>query len=136
MDIYRNTYKEEAYEYLDELEVCLLDLEETPGNTDAIERVFRALHTIKGSGGMFGFDNIVAFTHDLETVFDLVRRGEIPVTGELVNVALSAGDIIKSMLGDSESDEPAELPEAQNLINAFRNMIPYKYKTARAISVT
>lgn len=130
MNIHREAFKEEAYEYLDELEACLLDLEETPGNTDAIERVFRALHTIKGSGGMFGFENIVAFTHDVETVFDLVRKGEIPVTGELVNLALSAGDTIKSMLDVSDSDDPADLPDTENLTRSLMELIPEKHRAA------
>ena len=65
----RQAYKEEAYELLAELEVALLALEETPADEEPIGRVFRALHTIKGSGAMFGFDDIAAFTHEVETIF-------------------------------------------------------------------
>ena len=53
--------------------------------------MFRAMHTIKGSGAMFGFDDIAAFTHDVETVYDLVRGGKIPVTKPLIDLTLSAG---------------------------------------------
>jgi two-component system, chemotaxis family, sensor kinase CheA len=55
------TYREEAGELLAELETSLLDLEGTPADQDLINRVFRAMHTIKGSGAMFGFDDIAAF---------------------------------------------------------------------------
>lgn len=55
------TYREEAGELLAELETSLLDLEETPDDNDLINRVFRAMHTIKGSGAMFGFDEIATF---------------------------------------------------------------------------
>ncbi|MCJ7603211.1 MAG: Hpt domain-containing protein, partial [Desulfobulbaceae bacterium] len=80
MDEYAASYLEEAGELLAELETSLLDLEEMPDNSDLINRVFRAMHTIKGSGAMFGFDEIAAFTHEVETVFDLVRNGKMAVT--------------------------------------------------------
>jgi two-component system chemotaxis sensor kinase CheA len=75
MKDYREAYIEEASELLHELEVALLELEERPGDSELVGRVFRALHTIKGSGAMFGFDAVASFTHELETVFDEVREG-------------------------------------------------------------
>ena len=61
-------------------------------------RVFRALHTIKGSGAMFGFDELASFTHELENAFDDVRTGALTVTSELVDVTLAALDQIRTML--------------------------------------
>ena len=69
----QEAYREEARELLAELESSLLELEQTPEDQELIGRVFRALHTIKGSGAMFGFDLIAAFTHNVENAFDLVR---------------------------------------------------------------
>lgn len=71
MDKHTETFKEEAYELLSELETSLLELEEAPDNEELIGRVFRAMHTIKGSGDMFGFDDIARFTHEVETVLSL-----------------------------------------------------------------
>ena len=48
-----------------------MELEEQPENIDIVGRVFRAMHTIKGSGAMFGFDDIAAFTHTIETIYDI-----------------------------------------------------------------
>jgi two-component system chemotaxis sensor kinase CheA len=98
MDKQQQAYREEAYELLAELEISLLELEETPDDIDLIDQVFRAMHTIKGSSAMFGFDAIAAFTHEVETVFDLVRSGSMPVTKDLVNLALKSRDQIKRML--------------------------------------
>ena len=82
MDQHTNAFKEEAYELLTELEASLLELEETPDNMELIGSVFRAMHTIKGSGAMFGFDDVANFTHEVETVYDLVpRRGARLVPG-------------------------------------------------------
>jgi len=97
-DIHVDTFREEAHELLSDLEFCLLELEERPADGELIGRAFRAMHTIKGSGSMFGFDEIAAFTHEVETVFDLVRNGDIPVTKELIDLTLKARDCILSML--------------------------------------
>ena len=64
-----------------------------------IGRVFRALHTIKGSGAMFGFDQMAAFTHDVENAFDLVRGGRLAVTPELIGITLAARDHIRVSAG-------------------------------------
>lgn len=100
-DINRQAFKEEAYDLLGELESALLELEENPQDQELIDRVFRAMHTVKGSGAMFGFDDIATFTHDVETAFDKVRGGEIPVTRELLDLTLRARDHILELLDDT-----------------------------------
>jgi len=94
----REIFREEAYELLGELESTLLELETRPHDLDMVNRVFRALHTIKGSGAMFGFDDIANFTHDLENVFDKVRNEQLDVTKELITVSFTARDHILGML--------------------------------------
>ncbi|WP_319779656.1 chemotaxis protein CheA [Maridesulfovibrio sp.] len=103
-DMTTQVFKEEAYELLGELETSLLELEDVPDDMDIINRVFRALHTIKGSGSMFGFEAIAEFTHEVETVFDMVRNGELPISKPLLTLSLSARDHIYSML-ESASGE-------------------------------
>jgi two-component system chemotaxis sensor kinase CheA len=125
MDAHRQAYKEEAYELLAELETSLLELEETPEDMDLISRVFRAMHTIKGSGAMFGFDDIATFTHEVETVFDMVRNGRMQVTRDLVNLTLKARDLIKGMLDVSDSGgEAVEGREAEEVIAGLRLLVP------------
>lgn len=103
-DMTTQVFKEEAYELLGELETSLLELEDVPDDMDIINRVFRALHTIKGSGSMFGFEAIAEFTHEVETVFDMVRNGELAISKNLLTFSLSARDHIYSML-ESPSGE-------------------------------
>ncbi|NDV27228.1 chemotaxis protein CheA [Desulfovibrio sp. JC010] len=103
-DMTTQVFKEEAYELLGELETSLLELEDVPDDMDIINRVFRALHTIKGSGSMFGFEAIAEFTHEVETVFDMVRNGELAISKPLLTLSLSARDHIYSML-ESPSGE-------------------------------
>ena len=60
------TFIAESRDLLADMEDALLQLEHTPGKSEAINAVFRAAHTIKGTSGVFGFDNVVAFTHVVE----------------------------------------------------------------------
>jgi len=78
-DLNRQIFKEEAYDLLGELEGALLELEEAPEDMDTVNQVFRALHTIKGSGSMFGFDDIAEFTHEVESTFDKVETSAHPL---------------------------------------------------------
>ncbi|MEJ2688367.1 MAG: chemotaxis protein CheA [Deltaproteobacteria bacterium] len=98
-------FREEAVELLNDLENSLLELEDRPEDRELVDKVFRALHTIKGSGAMFGFERIAEFTHEVETVFDEVRGGRLPVSGELVSLTLAARDRIISMLKDEEDEK-------------------------------
>ncbi|MGX9365852.1 chemotaxis protein CheA [Desulfoplanes sp. PS50] len=117
-EINQQVYREEATELLAELETALLELEEHPEDTDLIGRVFRAMHTIKGSGAMFGFDVIAEFTHDVETVFDMVRSGEIAVTKPLLDLTFAARDHIALLL----DDEQANSGEATRITQGLRNI--------------
>ena len=104
-----DTFREEADELLIDLEAAMLELEEQPDDTDCVDRAFRAMHTIKGSGSMFGFDKLAAFTHHLENAFDLVRCGDLTINKELISISLDSGDHIRELLEDKESN--AELDD-------------------------
>lgn len=101
IDQYKQAFQEEARELVAELESALLELDQNRGDLDVIGRAFRALHTIKGSGAMFGFDDIASFTHHLENAFDQLRNGKLSVTADLIRLALGASDQIKAMLEEA-----------------------------------
>ncbi len=92
------TFRQEAQELLEQLEAALLDLERSPGDGGLIDQAFRALHTIKGSGAMFGFDAVAAFTHHVETAFDQVRSGAVASSRALIAVALAAKDHMRALI--------------------------------------
>ncbi|MBK1656667.1 chemotaxis protein CheA [Paracraurococcus ruber] len=101
------TYRQEAAELLDMLEQSLLDLDHRPDDRDLVDTAFRALHTIKGSGAMFGFDSVAAFTHEFETAFDRVRAGLAPCSRALVAAALRARDHIRGLIEAPDATDPA-----------------------------
>lgn len=116
-EAFRSRFREEAREIISELETSLLELYERRSDAELVGRVFRAMHTLKGSGAMFGFDDLAAFTHDLETAFDEVRQGRLAVSAELVDLALAALDEIRAMV-EGEGDGAAGSQEARAKILA------------------
>ena len=90
-------FRQEAQDLLEQIEQGLLDLASRPGDRSLIDAVFRGLHTLKGSGAMFGFDDLAAFTHHCEGAFDRVRKGEVPATPELVSAVLAAQDHMRAL---------------------------------------
>ncbi len=117
------TFREEAAELLSDLEAALLELEDEPNDAASVDRTFRAMHTIKGAGAMFGFDKLSAFTHHLENAFDQVRSGELMVTKELINIALGSGDHIRSLL-DAVDSSPGLEAEGEALLKQLGNLLP------------
>src|SRR5207248_1297850 len=85
----QQTFLAESRDLLRSMEQALLHLESCPGDSDAINVVFGAAHTIKGSAGVVGFDSIVDFAHLVESVLDKVRNGTIAVDAELIALLLS-----------------------------------------------
>ncbi len=105
-------FREEARELLCDMEAALMELEERPDDGELVARAFRALHTIKGNGAMFGLAELERFAHDLEHVFDLLRKGKMPVSSEIIDLALGAKDRLLTLLEtDGDSAEECRLRE-------------------------
>lgn len=101
-------FRIEAADLLDQIEEALLDLGHRLDDRDLVDAVFRGLHTLKGSGAMFGFDALATFTHHCESAFDRVRKGLVPATQALVAVILSAKDHMRALIdGDGTGQEAA-----------------------------
>ncbi|MBF0094427.1 MAG: chemotaxis protein CheA [Alphaproteobacteria bacterium] len=113
------TFRQEAADLLVQLEGALLDLADRPGDRDLVDTVFRALHTLKGSGAMFGFDALASFAHDMESAFDCVRNGKLAVGAELVNLTLAALDHIRALV---DSPGTADQVRGDVLRASFREL--------------
>jgi len=98
-------FLDEAQELLEKAERALLALETHPENRELVNEVFRSLHTIKGSGSMFGFQAVSEFTHDVENLFDEVRRGKIAIDARIIDLGLRAVDGIAKLLADPSGEE-------------------------------
>jgi two-component system chemotaxis sensor kinase CheA len=135
-DSYRETYREEALELLADLEVSLLELEKVPENMELVSRIFRALHTIKGSGAMFGFDNIATFVHDIESVYDRIRNNKMPITKDIINATLKAKDQIRLMLDEPLSEEVPLNKPSEKFIDALHQSTSVVKETSYVSDLT
>ncbi len=95
----------EMGELLEEVEQTMLALEEDMNNIELIGRGFRAIHTMKGSSSMFGFERISSFLHKIENVYDLVRNGSLTLNSQIITLTLRAGDIIKKIIDNEDVNE-------------------------------
>lgn len=89
---------DEAFELLQQMEDILLDAESTQSDPELLNALFRTIHTIKGSAGLFALDGIVGFTHQVENVLDRLRSGEIALDESLTSLLLRCHDHVKAML--------------------------------------
>jgi two-component system chemotaxis sensor kinase CheA len=122
-DQFKQSFREEAREILVELEAALLELNKNRGDVELVGRVFRALHTIKGSGAMFGFEDLATFTHNLENAFDEVRNGHLSVGPELIDLTLSALDQIRAMLEEGANGAaPADPAACAEILAKVRHL--------------
>jgi two-component system, chemotaxis family, sensor kinase CheA len=98
---------QESREGLDAMETGLLGLGAT-ADTENINTIFRAAHSIKGGSATFGFAEVAAFTHGVETLLDEMRNGVRPVTSEAVQTLLQACDCLREMIAATEAEQPLD----------------------------
>ncbi|MBN2639779.1 MAG: chemotaxis protein CheA [Bacteroidales bacterium] len=105
MEELRERFLEEAHEMMGKLESALLELEANPKDKERIDEVFRVMHTLKGTGGMFGFDALSEHTHDLESLYDKVRSMKLPLTKELIDITFRSLDLIGKLLATPNDEK-------------------------------
>ncbi|NKI97316.1 chemotaxis protein CheA [Rhizobacter sp. SG703] len=129
MDQALQTFYAESRELLEDMEASLLRVREEAEPAETINAIFRAAHTIKGSAGLFGLDDVVAFTHVVESVLDEVREGRLAVDEPMVALLLACGDHIGALVDAVESDadqvDPALLQRGEPLLARLRaHLVP------------
>jgi two-component system, chemotaxis family, sensor kinase CheA len=118
-----DVFRHEANDLLTEIEEAVLEIEENPDDKESINRIFRAVHTIKGSGGMLGFTKVAQFAHVLETVLDRLREGELHVTKDLINLILRSKDHVKSILDSTSGADKIDLDQEEILLTQLNNFL-------------
>jgi two-component system chemotaxis sensor kinase CheA len=104
----------EAQEQTDALEQLLLQLEGAPADRELLDALFRCAHTVKGSAGIFGLDDVVSFTHHVETLLDLLRDGSLGLTPDLSTLLLQSNDQIRLLVAaaaQAPGEPPAEVAQ-------------------------
>jgi two-component system, chemotaxis family, sensor kinase CheA len=105
LDQLKQTFFDECAELLQDIEVGLTEMREGGASDDTINAVFRAVHSVKGGAGIFGFEALVGFAHVFETVLDAVRRGDFGATSDVIDVMLPASDVLSDLVAMSRSGD-------------------------------
>ncbi|MCX7185152.1 MAG: chemotaxis protein CheA [Nitrosospira sp.] len=108
MTQFYQVFFEEAAELLAEMETRLLGLDLNAPSIEDLNAIFRTAHSIKGGAGTFGFSDMTDLTHVLESLLDRLRKGELAVRSEMIDIFLSAGDILKDQLAGHRGDGKAD----------------------------
>ncbi|MFV3413827.1 chemotaxis protein CheA [Pseudomonas nitroreducens] len=106
MEQFLQVFFEETDEHLATLELLLIGLDLDQPDAETLNGIFRAAHSIKGSSGMFGFDDLTAVTHELETLLDRIRCGQTALHVDMIGVFLEARDVLQRLLDAHRSQVP------------------------------
>lgn len=115
----RSVFRESAAEFLLELEQALLHLSKNPDEMSEIDRLFRVMHTIKGSAAMVDLNDVSHFAHKLESECDFLRQGQARVTPDLIHLALCAHDCISSLIDSHYGGEPVDEEHLAGILQKF-----------------
>jgi len=116
------TFFAEADDLLNSMEAALLRLDEGDKDPETINEIFRAAHTIKGSAGLFGLNDIVSFTHIVENVLDRARDGKVVISSDLLSIFLPCRDHIAVLVENARSDSANDaecLAQGQTLLDSL-----------------
>ena len=119
MNRFRAAFYEEAGEHLESMEAALLQLESAADDSELLNTIFRAAHSIKGASSTFGIDDVARFTHVLENLSDRMLDGEILVTAELVQLLLNSTDVLTGLI-DAEKNQSANPENVDQILDALK----------------
>lgn len=120
---FHQTFFDESREGLDVMEDALLKLESGADDPELVHAIFRAAHSIKGGAATFGFGDVAAFTHVLESLLDQVRDGRRKADGETVELLLQSVDCMRGMLARSQGGGAVADAASEALRGRFAAML-------------
>ncbi|AXF58676.1 chemotaxis protein CheA [Bacillus amyloliquefaciens] len=124
MDIsdFYQTFFDEADELLADMEQHLLDLVPEAPDSEQLNAIFRAAHSIKGGAGTFGFTILQETTHLMENLLDEARRGEMQLNTDIINLFLETKDIMQEQLDAYKSSQEPDAASFEYICNALRQL--------------
>lgn len=112
-------FVQESREHLESLEPDLLSLEDNPSDPDTINRIFRSVHSLKGTSGFFGLENISKLAHVMESLMSLARDGDIVLTPPMVDALLKGKDKLSEMVDDPQGSADMDISVEVALVQPF-----------------
>ena len=122
MSQFYQVFFEETAEHLSGMESMLLELDVHQPDPEQLNAIFRAAHSIKGSSGTFGFNDLAEVTHILENLLDRIRKGELTLRENMIDAFLDAGDILKSLLAAHRGEAVADPSAVAAICTRLRDL--------------
>ncbi len=125
MDVsqYLEIFIDESNEHLQTLSDQLMILEKEPENSDTINEIFRAAHSLKGMAGTMGYKRMQNLTHDMENVFSEVRNGNVKVTSDMVDVLFQCLDALETYVTNIQNNQDEGTDDNEPIIKALNSFI-------------
>ncbi|NOY84574.1 MAG: chemotaxis protein CheA [Nitrospirae bacterium] len=115
-----DVFYEETAEHLVAMEGLLLNLDVLSPDSEELNAIFRAVHSIKGGAGTFGFDKLTKVAHAFETVLDKVRKSELALKSEMVDIFLEGGDVLKEILEAYKEEGEIDMTSSIDIIERLK----------------
>ncbi|MEE8423217.1 MAG: chemotaxis protein CheA [Thermodesulfobacteriota bacterium] len=108
----------DATEMLDELDQSFVELEDSPKDMDLLNKVFRAMHTIKGSAGFLGYDQVIVISHESENILNLLRQEKMEITSVVMDGLLKALDLLKLLISNirNKDDTKVDIEQVDTIL--------------------
>ena len=114
---FKDTFFTECDELMSDMERSLTDLQEGQDDSETLNAIFRAVHSIKAGAGTFKFDNLVQFSHTFEALLDKLRSGELKSNDAIVNTLFAANDILADLIDAARNEENLEENYGKNILD-------------------
>jgi len=124
-------YQAETEDHLTTLEDGLVRLEQDDRDPELLQALFRAAHTIKGTAGMIGHKRLVEITHILENAFDAVRKGQLSISTQLIDICLETVDILRALRDEVVTNESSAV-DVPHMVEIFKNFLESSIETDQA----
>ena len=124
MSQFHGVFFEESHEHLSDMEHLLLNISPQAPDTEALNSIFRAAHSIKGGSGIFGFDALTGLTHVMESMLDKARNQQLQLSTEIVNTLLQTCDQLASILEAYQNDGDIDWAAIEQGIQALESVNP------------
>ena len=125
-DEIRNTFFHEAHDIIEQLDALLLELERSPSDKEVLNSIFRNLHTLKGSSGIFGFHSLEHLTHYQEDLMDSLRSEAISLTPDIIDLLFDSLDMTKQIFEGLKEGKDIEDNISEEIEAKIKRFLPYK----------
>ncbi|GAO28451.1 chemotaxis protein CheA [Geofilum rubicundum] len=132
---FQSRFVEEALDNINELESTLLELDLSPNDKELLEKVFRIMHSLKGGGGMFGFELLSEFSHHMENIYDKIRSGQLAVSSKLLSLTFQSVDILRDLVNVEVIESPEIKVRYQEMVTTVENVLKEEIQVQKSQTV-